>query len=224
MDKQRNTIFIRLLFPLLLALPFPFTLMNCARESAPLGGPVDTIEPYAVLEKPMNNSQNISPKKIVVKFNEFIALENIEDNCMISPVMEETPSITVKKKKLTIDLSKQKLQSGTTYSFNFNNAIKDLTEDNVTEQYLYAFSTGAGIDSMKVSGTITSARNKTIPEKTYVLLYDDLSDSAFQTQKPRYITQASKRGDFSFSNIEAKPYRIYALVDSVFAIKKSVID
>ena len=214
MDKQQNTIFIRLLFPLLLALPFPFTLMNCARESAPLGGPVDTIEPYAVLEKPMNNSQNINPKKIVVKFNEFIALENIEDNCMISPVMEETPSITVKKKKLTIDLSKQKLQSGTTYSFNFNNAIKDLTEDNVTEQYLYAFSTGAGIDSMKVSGTITSARNKTIPEKTYVLLYDDLSDSAFQTQKPRYITQASKRGDFSFSNIEAKPYRIYALVDS----------
>ena len=91
MDKQQNTIFIRLLFPLLLALPFPFTLMNCARESAPLGGPVDTIEPYAVLEKPMNNSQNINPKKIVVKFNEFIALENIEDNCMISPVMEETP-------------------------------------------------------------------------------------------------------------------------------------
>lgn len=204
----------RLLFPLLLALPFPFSLMNCARESAPTGGPTDTIAPFAVWEKPVNNSQNIQPQKIVVKFNEFIELDNVEDNCMISPIFEETPEITVKKKKLTIDLSKQKLQPNTTYSFNFSNAIKDLTEENQTEQYLYAFSTGSGIDTMKIAGKVSYAKDGNIPEKAYVLLYDNLDDNAFKTQKPRYVTQLSKKGDFSFSNIEAKQYKIYVLEDS----------
>ncbi len=214
MSKKHKLSFFQLLFPLLLALPFPFTLMNCARESAPTGGPVDTIAPYAVFEKPENNSQNCNPQKIVVKFNEYIALDNIEDNCMISPVMEEKPEITVKKKKMIIDLSKQKLQPGTTYSFNFNNAIKDLTEDNLTSQYLYAFSSGTGIDTMKLAGTVSYAKDGKIPEHAYILLYDDLSDTAFQTQKPRYITQISKKGEFAFSNIEAKSYKIYALEDS----------
>lgn len=198
----------------MLALPFPFSLMNCARESAPLGGPKDTIAPYAVLEKPVNNSQNINPQKIVIKFNEYIELENVDDNCMISPIMEERPEITVKKKKMTIDLSSQNLQSNTTYSFNFSNAIKDLTENNVTEQYTYAFSTGTGIDTMKIAGKILTAKDGKIPEHAYVLLYDNLSDTAFKTQKPRYVTQVSKKGEFSFSNIEAKEYRIYALEDS----------
>ena len=205
---------LRLIFPLLLAFPLPFLLMNCARESAPTGGPIDKEAPYAVFEKPANNSQNISPQKIVIKFNEFIALDNIEDNCMISPIMEKKPEFSVKKKKLTISLPKQTLQPNTTYSFNFNNAIKDLTENNFTEQYLYAFSTGTGIDTMKIAGKISSAKDGKVPEHVYVLLYDDLSDTAFQTQKPRYITQAAKKGDFSFSNIEAKPYKIYALEDS----------
>ncbi len=214
MGRKSSISFIQLLFPLLLALPFPFTLMNCARESAPLGGPVDSIAPYAVVEKPQNNSQNIYPQKIVVKFNEYIALDNIEDNCMISPIMSERPDISVKKKKMIIDLSKQHLQAGTTYSFNFSNAIKDLTESNVTDQYLYAFSTGTGIDSMKIAGSVLLAADGNVPEQAYILLYDNLSDTALQTTKPRYVTQISKKGEFSFSNIEAKPYRIYALIDS----------
>lgn len=214
MSRKASISVIQLLFPLLLALPFPFAFMNCARESAPTGGPIDTIAPYVVFERPENNMQQANPQKIVVKFNEHIGLENIEDNCMISPIMEERPTISVKKKKMVIDLRKQTLQPNTTYSFNFNNAIKDLTEKNFAEQYSYAFSTGVGIDSMKMAGSVSYAETGTVPEKAYVLLYDNLSDTAFKTQKPRYVTQISKRGKFSFSNIEAKPYRIYALEDS----------
>lgn len=214
MSRTKLFRIFRLLVPLFFAIPFPFALMNCARESAPTGGPIDTIAPYVVFEKPKNNLQNSNPQKIVVKFNEYIALENIEDNCMIAPIMEERPDITVKKKKLIIDLRKQNLQPGTTYSFNFNNAIKDLTEKNMTEQYIYAFSTGVGIDSMKIAGSVSYAADGKIPEKAYVLLYDNLSDTAFKTQKPRYVTQITKKGEFAFSNIEAKPYRIYALEDS----------
>jgi len=214
MNRVKFKSLIRLLFPLFLAFPLPFFLMNCARESAPTGGPVDKDAPYVVFEKPANNSQNINPHKIVIKFNEFVALDNIDDNCMISPIMETKPEFSVKKKKLTILLPKQTLQPNTTYSFNFNNAIKDLTENNFTEQYLYAFSTGTGIDTMKIAGTISCAKDGKVPEHVYALLYDDLSDTAFQTQKPRYITQVSKKGNFSFSNIEAKPYKIYALEDS----------
>lgn len=191
-----------------------FTFTNCARESSPTGGPTDTIAPYAVFEKPVNNSQNINPQKIVVKFNEYIGLDNVDDNCMISPMLEEKPTISVKKKKMIIDMSKQKLQPNTTYSFNFSNAIKDLTESNITNQYIYAFSTGTGIDTMRISGKVTYAENGKIPEHAYVLLYDNLSDTAIKTQKPRYITQTSKKGEFSFLNIEAKPYRIYALEDA----------
>lgn len=210
----KHTHSYKILFAILFALPFAFTLTNCARESSPTGGPVDTIAPYAVFESPKNNTQNASPQKIVVKFNEFIALENVDDNCMTSPIFEEKPNITVKKKKITIDLSKQKLQPNTTYTFNFNGAIKDLSEGNLTEQYIYAFSTGTGIDTMRIAGKVSYAGNGKIPEHAYVLLYDDISDTAFKTKKPRYITQTAKNGDFSFYNIEAKPYKIYALIDS----------
>lgn len=214
MSGKKKLSFWQIVFPLLVALPFPFTLMNCARESTPTGGPIDTIAPYAVFEKPVNNSLNSSPKKIIVKFNEFVELDNIDDNCMISPMFKEKPDISVKKKKMTIDLSKQTLQPNTTYSFNFSNAIKDLSEGNSTNQYLYAFSTGASIDSMRLAGSVKYAKTGTIPEQALVLLYDNLSDTAIKTQKPRYATRISKKGEFSFKNIEAKPYRIYALVDS----------
>lgn len=93
----------------------------------------------------------------MVKFNEFVELDNIDDNCMISPMFDEKPDISVKKKKMTIDLSKQTLQPNTTYSFNFSNAIKDLSEGNYTNQYLYAFSTGTSIDSMQLAGTVKYA-------------------------------------------------------------------
>ena len=109
MSVKKKLSLWQIVFPLLVALPFPFTLMNCARESTPTGGPIDTIAPYAVFEKPVNKSQNIAPKKIMVKFNEFVELDNIDDNCMISPMFDEKPDISVKKKKMTIDLSKQTL-------------------------------------------------------------------------------------------------------------------
>ncbi|MBO7125237.1 MAG: Ig-like domain-containing protein, partial [Bacteroidales bacterium] len=119
MNRVKFKSLIRLLFPLILAFPLPFFLMNCARKSDPTGGPVDKDAPYVVFEKPANNSQNINPHKIVIKFNEFVALDNIDDNCMISPIMETKPEFSVKKKKLTILLPKQTLQPNTTYSFNF---------------------------------------------------------------------------------------------------------
>lgn len=214
MSVKKKLSLWQIVFPLLVALPFPFTLMNCARESTPTGGPIDTIAPYAVFEKPVNKSQNIAPKKIMVKFNEFVELDNIDDNCMISPMFDEKPDISVKKKKMTIDLSKQTLQPNTTYSFNFSNAIKDLSEGNYTNQYLYAFSTGTSIDSMQLAGTVKYAKTGTVPEHALVLLYDNLSDTAIKTQKPRYATRISKKGEFSFKNIEAKPYHIYALEDA----------
>lgn len=205
--------FRHIFFPVLFALPLLATLVNCARESSPVGGIKDTIAPQIVWEKPRNHSGNISPQKITIKFDEFVSLEKIQDNCLISPLLEKNPTITAHKKKVTIDLSKQILNSNTTYSFNFSNAIKDVNEGNYLEQYSYAFSTGKIIDSLRIGGKVSYAKTHKIPEKAYVVMYDNLQDSAFKTLKPRYITQVNKDGKFSIENIASGTYKVFAIED-----------
>lgn len=212
--KYMKIQFRHIVFPFIISLPLVIILANCARESRPTGGVKDTLDPKVVEEKPINNSQNVSPSKIVIKFDEQIVLEKIQDNCFISPPFKETPSITTHKKKIIIDLKNQTLQPNTTYNFTFSNAIKDLNEGNTINTYTYAFSTGNIIDSLRVSGKVLYANNLSAPKTAYVLLYDNLQDSAIKTIKPRYATQTKKDGSFTLTNIAAGTYKIYALEDA----------
>jgi hypothetical protein len=192
-----------------------FSLCNCARESRPTGGLADSTAPVVVRERPHNgvaNQQHV--RKIKIEYDEFITLKNVTETCLISPPLGKTPKMTTRKKNLTINLKDIALQENTTYSFTFTNAIADINEENLLNQYTYSFSTGTTIDTLQISGTVTNAETGEASQTAFVLLYSDMSDSAVLKQQPKYITQVRNDGSFTLTNIAAGEYRLYALDES----------
>lgn len=192
--------------------PMLFSLFNCAREARPTGGLKDTTAPFVVRERPHNGAGNQQMRKIRIDFDEFITVQNVNETCIISPPLGKTPKMTTRKKNLTIDLKDVELQENTTYTFTFTNGIADVNEENILNQYTYAFSTGNSIDTLQISGKVMNAETGTASQSAFVLLYkNDLNDSAFLTQKPNYVTQVRNDGAFTITNIAAGEYRLYAL-------------
>ncbi|MFO7869131.1 MAG: Ig-like domain-containing domain, partial [Bacteroidales bacterium] len=196
-----------------IVLPFVFGLMNCARESRPMGGAKDTLAPKVIQTKPYNGSVNVYPSRITIFFNENIDLNNVQQNCIISPVFEENPDIMLRRKKIVISVPTQELVDNTTYTFNFAQAIQDRNEGNILEKYVYAFSTGNEIDSLQIAGKVHNTVQHTLPEDVFVVLYQDTADSAFYSQRPMYITRVNTSGEYKFTNLRAGTYSMYAIAD-----------
>ena len=98
---------------------------------------------------PSNFSTNFEAKEIVLQFNEYFVLDKPLKNIIITPVPSQSPSYRIKGKKLIIGLEGE-LKDSTTYTINFGDAIKDITEGNVTKNFNYVFSTGSYIDSLSL--------------------------------------------------------------------------
>lgn len=168
--------------------------------------------PKVKSETPLNESINLVEKNIIVEFDEFIELSNLSSQLIISPLMEEAPDVYVKGKKLVIKI-KSELKTNTTYSLNFGDAIRDITEGNIYPNYKYVFSTGNNIDSLKYSGTILNANDLTPKEGVFVMLYDEFEDTIPLTKKPQYIAKTDKEGNYEITNIKEGQYKFFALQD-----------
>ena len=101
-----------------------FLAQRCANAVAPTGGPKDETPPKVVGTVPENHSINFIGKKIEITFDEYVSLENANQNVMISPPLSEKPDIKLKNKTVIIKF-KETLASNTTYTINFGAAIKD---------------------------------------------------------------------------------------------------
>lgn len=186
--------------------------MACAQVVPLSGGDKDILPPKEVESFPKNGTTNFTAKEIVIEFDEFIKTQNLNSQLIISPFMETSPEVSVKNKKLIIEL-KDTLSPNTTYSLNFGNAIMDITENNPFPNYKYVFSTGKFIDSLSYSGTIINAEDLTPREKIYVLLYNQFEDSVPLKEKPRYIAITDKDGYFNITNIAEGKYKLFAIND-----------
>ena len=187
-------------------------LWGCAKINSPTGGPRDRRPPVVVESVPQNGAKNFKGKKIIITFDEFITLEQINEKFMVSPPLAEKPEIFLRGKNLNITF-KEELRDSTTYSLNFQDAIRDLNEGNIYNNYQFVFSTGSVIDSLSVMGRVFTAFSLEIPENTSILLYRNLADSAVKTLLPDYISRTDQTGSFRVNNMRPGNYRIYALKD-----------
>jgi len=187
-------------------------LSACAKISAPSGGPRDRLPPVVVKSDPVSGARNFRGDKIAIVFNEYVVLDNINEKFMVSPPMKKKPRVFTKGKGVDVELT-EKLKDSTTYTFYFLDAIKDLNEGNVLQNYQFVLSTGPVIDSLSVTGNIYNAFNLEAPEKTQVLLYRELADSAVVKHLPEYISRVDPTGYFRIDNIRPGIYRLYGLKD-----------
>lgn len=193
-----------------------FLTQRCANAVAPTGGPKDNTPPKVVEAVPENHSINFGGKKIEITFDEYITLENANQNVLISPPLSEKPDIKLKNKTVVIKF-KEDLASNTTYTINFGSAIKDLHEGNQFKDYVYSFSTGNHIDTLAISGILLNAEDKKPVENAYVSLYAadrDNMDSLPLTTIPDYLTKTDKEGKFSLNGLAEKKYLVFALKDA----------
>ncbi|MEA3452152.1 MAG: Ig-like domain-containing domain, partial [Bacteroidota bacterium] len=185
----------------------------CAQQNKSLtGGPKDTIPPQIVNSNPNYNDTSFTEEKIIIKFDEYFKLNNINAEFFSSPPFKEMPDFKVKGKKIIIKLN-EKLKDSITYFLNFGNSIVDFHENNELEKFNLFFSTYNQIDTLKISGEIIDAYTQQPISGVYVMLYDKNNDSIPFNETPTYLAKTDSSGVFVINNIKAKKYKIFALED-----------
>lgn len=187
-------------------------LPGCANMIPPQGGPRDSLPPRLMKATPGDSTKNFTGSRITFSFNEFVDLQNIQENLLVSPSPKKNPAVDFKLNTVTVRL-KDSLESNTTYSLNFGNAIKDYSEGNVIKGFTYIFSTGNYIDSLELHGKIVLAETGKTDSTLTVILHTSASDSAVVNENPRYISKPDGKGNFVFKNLPAKTFYLYALKD-----------
>src|SRR5690606_14618486 len=154
-----------------------------------------------------------------IYFNEFIKINNLQKQLIISPPMKTQPEITPlggASKYITIKIF-DTLQPKTTYAFNFGNSIQDNNEGNPYPYFKYVFSTGDYIDSLSVQGAVFDAEKRKPETFVSVMLYEvdsTFNDSIIYKETPKYITNTlDSTTTFSIDNVKAGKYLLVALKD-----------
>jgi hypothetical protein len=186
-----------------------------------MGGPKDEDPPKLLSINPQNESLNIKPKTIELEFDEYIKVENPNKQIIITPrIKKEEMEVTAIKNRVVLKLN-QDLEDSTTYVFNFQKTIKDITENNVPENLRLVFSTGPTIDSLSLSGNVSYI----FPQRTNIMkdvligLYTLEDTTDILSAPPYYIGQADTVGNFKITNIKAGEFLAYAWHDSNNSLK-----
>lgn len=197
---------------ILYSIIFYIIFFSCAQKVPPVGGKKDIISPKLLNSIPKNQTLNFDGKTIELYFDEYVKVENINQNLIITPALDGNYTSKVKPTGVKITLEKP-LKPNTTYNFNFRGTFKDITENNEAKNIRLVFSTGNKIDSLKVNGKVIDPLiNKPVFD-ALVGLYKLTDTLNIKKEKPYYFTKTDSSGNFNIENVQASKYKIYAMVD-----------
>ncbi len=188
------------------------SILSCAKISSPTGGPKDIDPPVILKSQPENSTVMFRGKTFVITFDEYVILDKITEKFMVSPPLEKKPEVRLKGKSLLVSWE-DTLADSTTYTFYFQDAIRDNNENNPIPNFQYVFSTGPVLDSLSLSGNVFGAYDLEIVQDVLVMMYSNLSDTAPAKQLPAYISKPDASGGFMINNIRPGHYRLYAVSD-----------
>jgi hypothetical protein len=201
-----NRIFIYCLFTVLLF------VSGCANVRNPQGGQKDDIPPVVVMSNPAPFSTQFSSKTIVLTFDEYVRLNDIQNNLVISPPLTVKPKIKVRGKSVIVELQEE-LRANTTYLFNFGDGVVDVNESNKAQDLMYVFSTGDVIDSLELNGLVWDNYNDVPAQNFKVLAYDNDTSVFDRKSVPLYFTRSKSDGTFIMPFMSEGDYYLYALDD-----------
>ncbi|MDL5045014.1 Ig-like domain-containing protein [Oscillatoria amoena NRMC-F 0135] len=187
-------------------------LCSCASIVSPTGGPKDTTPPVCTKQIPAANTTRFNEKKIAFVFDEFVVLNDVTNQFIMSPPMEKNPEIKVVGKRIEIEF-KEALLPNTTYTLNFGNSIADYNESNPLQGLTYTFSTGDYIDSLKLNGSVKDAFTLLPDKNIAVALYQTKDDSTIFKTKPSYLVRPDSTGNFKFNYLRPAEYELIAFED-----------
>ena len=91
---------------------------GCANIIPPMGGLKDTLPPVLEKANPKDSALNFTGNKITFVFDEYVELQDIQRNLVITPIPQNNPTVEFKLNTVTVKL-KDSLESNTTTFFIF---------------------------------------------------------------------------------------------------------
>lgn len=190
-------------------------LSGCANIVPPEGGKKDETAPELLTIEPADSSLNIKPSKIVLHFNEYVEVRDLEKNLSLSPLLSIPPTVISYGKRVEIKIQDTQLLANTTYSIGLGNALVDNHEGNPYKDFVYLFSTGTYFDSLQLQGSVTDAATGMPDTAALMVLYAaEENDTAVLRKRPQYAIKTDASGNFNFRSLPRKTFRIYALQDA----------
>jgi len=194
-------------------------IASCARRSSPTGGEKDSIPPVLIAANPKINSVNFNTDEIRLTFNEWVKLEDLDKQLIISPPLEkkkyEIKPLSGITKKIFINFI-DSLQENTTYTINFGNSILDNNEGNKMNFFNYTFSTGPTLDSLFLKGNVEDAFDLETDQYLSLQLYkidSTYNDSIIFNSQPTYLSNTLDSTTYRFKNLREGRYILIALKD-----------
>ena len=186
---------------------------SCAIQVPPDGGKKDMEPPHLLSSEPANYSNLFKGSDIQLNFDEFISLNEIGSQLIVSPLLKYPPELKIRKKSLLIHFQDTLLEN-TTYTINFGQGITDNNEGNKLENFQFVFSTGSIIDSLDLQGSIETAFDHKKSKGVLALLYRSTRDSIPFLEKPLYFSRTNDSGQFRISNISPGSYKLIGLKET----------
>lgn len=187
-----------------------FAATQCAQRRPITGGAKDVTSPQILNSIPKNFSNNFAGHEIMLEFDEYVQVQSLTAELVVSPPLENPLTYKIKGKRIYFDIQ-DTLKPNTTYNFNFGNAIVDLNESNPLDSNLFVFSTGSRIDSGLIAGKVVDAYTGRPIEKVAIMLFPATQDSAIYKGGPTYITKTNSSGFYNLGYLAMADYQIYAL-------------
>lgn len=204
-------------FNIAIVLCITILVVRCAKRGNPTGGPIDEEPPVILRAYPDNYSVNFKAQEIEINFDEYVKLQDLQKQLVVSPPLKNRPIVTPQgsaSKKMTITIT-DTLAPNTTYTLNFGQSIVDNNESNPYPFFKYVFSTGTYIDSLKLKGKITDALNYKADDYVNVLLYkmdEEYTDSLVFKGPPLYVLNTlDSLKTFTMENLAAGEYRLVGI-------------
>ena len=185
---------------------------SCANQTQPTGGPKDETPPVLLSVVPADQSVNYSGKQITLEFNEFVKADKLNQQLIITPRFDVPYNVKQNKNVISL-VFEENFEDSTTYTFNFRESIKDLTEGNAATNLIIAFSTGDYLDSLSLSGKVDHLLLNKPAEEFLVGLFKYPDTLNLFNSKPLYSTKTTADGIFEFQNLKNDLFNIYAYQD-----------
>lgn len=185
---------------------------GCASDRPPTGGPADNTPLHVASSNPAPSSVNVSSDRIHLTFSHYISGKQLLNALFFAPSIGSY-DIAVKGKEVDIKAFKP-LAKNRTYVVTLDKNLKDYRGRTFAGPYTFAFSTGPVIDTGIISGKVINADFS--PATNALLLAfaehpEPFSKETLLTRDPDYLIQANASGAFSFNNIVAGAYKIFAV-------------
>ncbi len=197
----------------LISIVWIILLQACASQKPPTGGPKDLDPPMVTISIPKNQSTQFRGRQLRLVFDEIIDVKNLKGELIISPNPDFQYKEKIRSKSLIINLI-DTLEENTTYTFNFGSAVSDITEKNVPDNLVLAFSTGNVLDTGIIRGRVLNIENHQPAKKDVIVgLYDPSDTLDPRKHKPIYYTKAENDGTFLIGNLPIREFKLFAFTD-----------